>query len=239
MLLLWGDLNCEHLEHFLKGDEEINLRPRVLYEGGLKVTGVTQKVDEIGDDAKQKEVEIIAMHVGSSNFPYEEHEDQEMMLGQYLQQLSEIDRKCPNAEIIVCSIPRRIEHYKSTVQKSINGQINSFNAKLRETADDSPRVHFCNTIPYLTDKDGPCPALYKSPEFDPNGVHLNDSGKKELSKAITEEIKRIMQRKPPQQQENMVEKVEEGVAQITFREKASEVLSTEGTNPSTPDTRHV
>ena len=25
-----GGSNCEHLEHFLQGDEEINLRPRVL-----------------------------------------------------------------------------------------------------------------------------------------------------------------------------------------------------------------
>ena len=236
-VVAFGGSNCGHLEEFLKGDDEISIRPRVLHEGGLKVAGVTQKIDEIGDDEAKRDLKYIAMHVGSANFPYNENEDQELMVGQYLAQLYELDTRCPKAEIVVCSIPLRMEHYPSTVQKQINSQINGFNIKLREMADKIGRVHYCNTVPYLTDKEGPCPELYRKPEFDPNGIHLNDIGKMQLAKAITEEFKRIIQHQAVKQKEN--KEVEESVAQISIREKSSEVLSNGEMNSSANIGRHV
>ena len=119
-VVAFGGSNCTHLDDYLKGDDEIAIKPRLLYEGGLKVAGVTQKIDEVGDEDAKKEVQYIALHVGSANFPYSEHEDQELMVGQYLSQLYELDRNFPLAEIVVCSIPLRIQHYPSSVQKQIN-----------------------------------------------------------------------------------------------------------------------
>ena len=127
------------------------------------------------------------------------------------------------------------------VQKQINEQIRGFNVKLREMADKIQRLHYCNTVPYLTDKDGPCPELYRKQEFDPNGVHLNDVGKMELAKAITEEFKRLIQRQSAVVKPAGMEAVGAGEAgnEVRALDRSSEIVCSEELNSSSSNGRHV
>ena len=239
-MVMFGGSNCEDLEKYLTGDDGIKIKPRVLFEGGLRIDKITDKLDEVGDETKKKEIKLVGVHVGSADFPYDGLEDQELKLGQYLGQLMEIDRACPGVSIVICSIPLRIQHYPSQLQKTINDQIQGFNIKLKEIADRSPRIRFCNTFPYLADKDGPSPALYRMQETDPNGVHLNQTGKQELAKAIAEEVKSIVRQRSAGQAVVQGEQLAEPVIQeVRPRTRSAEAVGTEEIISSHSDTRHV
>ena len=239
-VLMLGGSNCENMDEFLTGDHEIKIKSTVLFEGGLKIAQTTDKLDEYGDEEKKKDIKYIVVHVGSADFPYGKFEDLELKLGQYLEQLMEMNRACINAYLIICGVPLRLQHYRSKVQEIINDQLQGFNIKLREIEDKSDRIKFCNTIPYLADKDGPCPALYRKKDTDPNGIHLNQEGKRELAKAITEEIK-IIEKKRSEMQASKpgAQVMEPAVQEVTSRIRAAEAMTTGELDSSQPDNRHV
>ena len=123
----------------------------------------------------------------------------------------------------MCSVPLRVG--STPVHEEINHQVTGFNRKTREDGDCYPRLHYCNTIPYLVDKEGVCPSLYKKPDIDPYGVHLNEAGKREVAKAITECIKEIVKGRKkissPVEESPMVN------MEVTHRERSAEIVCNE------------
>ena len=85
------------------------------------------------------------------------------------------------------------------------------------------------------DKDGVCPSLYKKPDVDPYGVHLNETGKKEVAKAITEGIKEIAKGKVNRLSAEVRPMVEDQKA----RERSAEIVCTEEMSSSPLSIRNV
>ena len=70
-VVLFGGSNCENMDHHLKGDEQIEVKTCVFFEGGLKIEGIKNKLDELGDQRKKEDTKLIVLHAGSADFPYE------------------------------------------------------------------------------------------------------------------------------------------------------------------------
>ena len=231
---VFGGSNCENLQAYLTGDEEIKIESKVVFEGGLKFAGISKKIDELGVEHDKNEDDYIVCHVGSSDFPLNTPEELDLKHGQYREQLSKIDTEWHGKHIIMCSVPLRIG--STPVHQVINSQVTGFNKKTQSDGDRYPRLHYCNTVPYLVDKEEVCPDLYKKPDIDPYGVHFNEAGKKEVAKAITDCIKEIAKgrKKIP-----LPVQVSPAAVEVTHRERASEIVCSEELCSSPATMRNV
>ena len=65
----------------------------------------------------------------------------------YVEALTEVSIRCPNAGIFISSIPPR----KGLLDSDLNVQISMFNQKLKGLAESEPNVTYVDNYAYLSD----------------------------------------------------------------------------------------
>ena len=222
-ILVVGGSNCEGLDQYLTGDTEMQVKPTVLFEGGLKLPRLANKLSECNDEMRKKVSYVIA-HVGATDFPYEEgEEDEDSKVSRYMDEIIAMENMIPQADLIISGIlPRRDDTQPRII---INEQIRNFNVRMRNMLHDCKKMHFVNSYNHLIDKKGVRKELYR--ENDPDGIHLNEDGKKVLAMSMLEEVSSIQVARRCAMSNNI---------QV---EKAAEFGCKEEMNSSNPQSRNV
>ena len=163
-------------------------------------------------------------HVGATDFPYEEgEEDEDSKVSRYMDEIIAMENMIPQADLIISGIlPRRDDTQPRLI---INEQIRNFNVRMRNMLHDCKKVHFVNSYNHLIDKKGVRKELYR--ENDQDGIHLNEDGKKVLAMSMLEEVSSIQVARRCAMSNNI---------QV---EKAAEFGCKEEMNSSHPPTRNV
>ena len=180
-----GGSNCIDVEKMLTGDQELKVVTTNLSTSGMMMHDIGSAYEDL--DGKEKEqVTKVITHVGSCDFPMTQ-EDIDRKLKVYMRELNFIQVASPTAEIIISGIISRSGN--SSGRQEVNRQIDDFNKRLFDLANGDKRLHFCSNRSYLQDKEGVFEHLYR--KDDPEGVHLNEEGKKALTSSWLEEVKVI------------------------------------------------
>ena len=178
-----GGSNCEGIELFLTGDDKLEIHTKNLFEPGISLTQISKKLEDMSPEVRQ-EIKLIILHVGSVDFPKNSQDEIDILYEQYKEEIATILTACPNAELIICTIPPRAGEER----EQCNDQIAYMNEKLLTLAEDEGKIFPCNSYQVLLLEDEKVnPDLYR--EGDLTGVHFNDEGKKMLAKAIEREVK--------------------------------------------------
>ena len=181
-VLLVGGSNCRDL--ILEGDDQIVLKTTSLIEGGLKIEQAAEKLEELTDDQK-KDIGTVVVHVGSCDFPAKDDGEVDNHYTQYVELMNDVASAIPHANIVVSSVLPRAGSEK----EEMNKQIELFNSKIRELAEQEINFHFCDNTVHFNTEQGVVSTLYRDVET--FGLHINGDGKKRLASAITEALKEI------------------------------------------------
>ena len=134
------------------------------------------------DDVVKEHTQFVVMHGGNLDLPIDNEEQMETLVNCYALEVHTVLDKCPNAEVIISSVPPR----SGPEREGINDMIQSLNKKLEKFCEDEDKAYYANNYPYLTN-DGVVMTGFYDPH-DESGVHLNDEGQNEMAKAIMKEI---------------------------------------------------
>ena len=175
-----GGSNCKKLQVNLSGSDDLTINANVLCEPGLKIEGASRQIGLLTQDEREK-IQIVAVHVGTCNFPITDFSSLDFIFQVYVKQLLNIRKHCPNSHVIISSvIPRN--GIRPAMQE-INEQIRQFNARLRDFSQTDECLHFCNNYSYLMNENLCVNSeYYKSADRD--GVHLNRVGRNALATAL-------------------------------------------------------
>ena len=176
--LVVGTSNCRDLT--LKGDDDLELRSKIFMQGGLKIAEATAKLNEAFPD-ELLNANAAVMHVGSCDFPVETDAGIEFNYMKYVETLTDMADKCPNANLFMSSVPPR----KGQLSSTVNQQIRKFNAKLRELAESEANMTYVDNEIHLSDGIDTLEGLYESK----GDIHLNREGKARLASNMFDAIK--------------------------------------------------
>lgn len=177
-VLVIGGSNCRDVQ--LQSDEQADIDQVLLMQGGLKIEIAHEKLEECREEVK-KEAHVVALHVGSCNFPANSVQEQEANYAHYVELLGSVTTACPDAKIVVSSIPPRT----GPGSANINGQILDFNQQLAKLAVVEDVITFCdNDLAFKDANNEIRTELYKK-----DGLHVNSTGNRRLSKSLSEAVK--------------------------------------------------
>ena len=101
----------------------------------------------------------------------------------YVEALTEVSIRCPNAGIFISSVPPR----KGRLNSDINVQISQFNQKLKGLAESEHNVTYIDNYPYLTDDLQTLDDLYEKKD----DIHLSALGKFHVASSMFDAIKNM------------------------------------------------
>ena len=175
-----GGSNCRAME--LEGDDQFNIDLSLLSQGGLSIEEAPEKLEECTKETLES-ADIVLSHVGACDFPVENKAQMDEKYAKYVELLSGITQKCPNAHIVVSSVPHRMN------DEVTNAQIRDFNDKLMLMVEsESEKMMFANNDIHFCEEEGRVVKdLYLL--SDKSGVHINREGSKRLGHSWLDVIK--------------------------------------------------
>ncbi len=166
--------------------ENVPLQVVKVAVGGTKVQNVAERIDLVTAD--KSAVKVVVTHVGTCNWGITDGlVSADAVYREYIEALSSVSTRFPNAEIVISSVPPRVKDIADVTAEQCNNEIRVLNDMLRKLSTDETNVMFIDNDSGLTHENKPCRDLFR--ENDISGVHLNRRGVMILSDNIQQGIR--------------------------------------------------